>query len=171
MKTPANKNRWPLIAVFLVILLIGLSYAAWTHLHHGHAGAHDHSDQGVAALSLNDGKRWATDEPLRIGMQRMRDAVAQTLAASEPGSLSPAQAKALADTIQENVTYLIQNCKLEPKADATLHVLINELMAGAAATAASPASGDGEAKLTNALREYPKYFDHPGWSPLPERRP
>jgi len=171
MKTPAKKNRWPLITVFLVIVLVGLSYAVWTHLHHGHAGAHDHSDHGAAALSLNEGKRWATDEPLRIGMQRIRDAVAQTLATSESGALPSAQAKVLADTVQENVTYLIQNCQLEPKADATLHVLINELMAGAAATTANPASGDGGAKLAEALREYPKYFDHPGWSPLPERRP
>lgn len=171
METPAKKDRWPLISGLLFIALVGLSYAVWTHLHHGHAGAHDHSDHGAAALSLNDGKRWATDEPLRIGMQRIRDAVAQTLATPEPRALPPAQAKLLADTIQENVTYLIQNCKLEPKADATLHVLINELMAGAAAATANPASGDGGSKLADALREYPKYFDHPGWSPLPERQP
>jgi hypothetical protein len=171
MKTPANKNRWPLIALFLVIVLVGLSYAIRTHLQHGHAGAHDHSDHGAAALSLNEGKRWATDEPLRIGMQRIRDVVAQTLATSEPSALPPAQAKILADTVQENVTYLIQNCQLEPKADATLHILINELMAGAAATTANPASGDGALKLAEALREYPKYFDHPGWNPLPEQRP
>jgi len=171
MKTPAKKDRWPLISGFLVIVLVGLSYVVWTHFHQGHAGAHDHSDQSASALSLNDGKRWATDEPLRIGMQRIRDAVAQTLATSEPSALPPAQAKVLADTVQKNVTYLIQNCKLEPKADATLHVLINELMAGAAATTANPASGDGALKLTDALREYPKFFDHPGWSPLPERRP
>lgn len=171
MKIPAKKNRWPLITVFLVIVLVGLSYAVWTHLHHGHAGAHDPSDHGAAALSLNEGKRWATDEPLRIGMQRIRDVVAQTLATSEPSALSPAQAKILADTVQETVTYLIQNCKLEPKADATLHILINELMTGAAAATANPVSGDGALKLVHALREYPKYFDHPGWNPLPEQRP
>ena len=168
METPVKKNRWPLISGFLVVALVGLSYAVWTHLHQGHADAHDHSDHGAAALSLNDGKRWATDEPLRIGMQRIRGAVAQTLATSESSASSPAQAKILADTIHENVTYLMQNCKLEAKADETLHVLINELMTGAAATTANPASGDGVLKLAEALREYPKYFDHPGWSPLPE---
>ncbi|MEN9404503.1 MAG: hypothetical protein RL091_3206 [Verrucomicrobiota bacterium] len=171
MNIPAKNNRWPLISGFVVIALIGVSYAVWTHMRHGHAGAHEHSDHGASALSLNDGKRWTTDEPLRIGMQRIRDAVAQAVATPEPSALLPAQAKLLADTIQENVAYLMQNCKLEPKADATLHVLINELMAGAAAVTANPASRDGALKLAAALREYPKYFDHPGWSPLTERQP
>jgi hypothetical protein len=171
MKTPADKNRRSLMGVILVSVLVGLAYAVWTHFHHGHAGAHDHGDHGAAALSLDDGQRWATDEPLRIGMQRIRDAVAGTLATAEPGGLSPAQAKALADTVQENVTYLIQNCRLEPKADATLHVLINDLLAGAAATTANPASEDGLSKLAAALREYPQYFDHPGWKPLPGAQP
>lgn len=171
MKTPADKNRRSLLAVILVIVLVGLSYAVWTHFHHGHAGAHDHGDHGTAALSLDDGQRWATDEPLRIGMQRIRDAVAGTLPATEPGGLSPAQARALADTVQENVTYLIQNCRLEPKADATLHVLINQLLTGVAAVTENPASNDGMAKLAEALRDYPQYFDHPGWNPLPKPQP
>ncbi|MBW7896082.1 MAG: hypothetical protein H3C27_13280 [Opitutaceae bacterium] len=171
MKTPADKNRRSLIAVILVIVLVGLAYAVWTHFHHGHAGAHDHGDHGAAALSLDDGQRWATDEPLRIGMQRIRNAVAGTLATAEPDGLSPAQARALADTVQENVTYLIQNCRLEPKADATLHVLINQLLTGVAAATENPASDDGMAKLAEALREYPQYFDHPGWKPLPGAQP
>jgi len=39
-------------------------------------------------------------------------------------NLNQEQAKVLADAVQENVTYLIQNCQLEPAADENLHVLI-----------------------------------------------
>jgi hypothetical protein len=122
----------------------------------------------VSRLALHDGKRWATDESLRIGMQRIRDAVAPALARQDQARLHPEQAKALADAMQENVTFLIQNCKLAPEADAVLHVLITELLEGAALLSANPPSGEGVAKLAHALREYPKYFEHPGWSPLPE---
>lgn len=168
MKTSLKKPGWPLISGFLVIALVGVSYVVWTHLHHGHAGAHDHSDHGAAVLSLNDGKLWATDEPLRIGMQRIRDAVAPALANRDQAHPDPEQSKALADTVQENVNFLIQNCKLAPEADAVLHVLITELLEGAALASANSPSGEGVVKLAHALREYPQYFEHPGWSPLPE---
>ena len=73
----------------------------------------------------------------------------------------------MADSMQKHVTHLMHNCKLAPQADAALHVLITELMEDAALVAANPQSEAGRSKLANALRNYPKYFDHPNWRPLP----
>lgn len=161
-----QKHRRPFVAGLLAFVLVVIGYAVWTHFHQGHGHTPGHDDHGAAVLSLNDGQRWATDEPLRLGMQRIRDAVAPVLVAHNRRNLTREQAKALADSVQENVTYLIQNCKLVPKADATLHALIAGLIEGAALVAADPRSDDGVAKLAQALRGYPNYFDHPGWSPL-----
>ncbi len=131
--------------------------------HHGsrheggdHAGGHkhalpDHSQAaGHARLTLNEGQRWATDQVLRTGMQRIHEAVQQN---------SPQ----LARTTREQVDYLIAHCELEPEADATLHGIIAQLLAGAQALSQDPRSTEGLEKIHHALRQYPEYFDHPGW--------
>ena len=76
--------------------------------------------------------------------------------------MTPGQAKALLAAIQENVNYLIANCKLPPKADATLHVLIGDLLSGASLLMENPASADGIARITSALRRYPHEFSPTG---------
>lgn len=168
MKTPASLRRWPFIVAFvLVIVLVESSYLIWSHLQEGHRHAHDHGDHGTLALTLNNGQRWETDAPLRLGMQRIRDAVAPAVAGPARLTLDQQQANILSNAVQENVAYLIQNCKLEPAADANLHFLITELVTGAALVAADPRSEEGAMKLTHALAEYPRYFNHPNWSPLP----
>jgi hypothetical protein len=169
---PSTRNpRRPLVAGVIVVVLAVLGYFAWTHLHHesahDHASGHDHASHASTALTLNAGRRWATDEPLRLGMQRIRDAVLPVLGGSGQRTVSPSQAKAMAESIQAQVNFLFQNCKLEPAADAALHVLITEILAGAAAVALDPAAKTGPAQLLGALRKYPEYFDHPNWQPLP----
>ena len=96
-------------------------------------------------------------------MQRIRTAVDQAYVANVSGRLTPAEAKALSTLVQENVNYLIANCKLPPKADATLHVLIGELLSGAAQLAENSAASEGLDRAGQALRHYSEYFDHPGW--------
>ena len=123
---------------------------------------HDHGDAS-AALTLNEGRRWETDLPLRTGMQRIREAVDQAFVAHTDKRLTSAAAKALSASVQQDVNYLITNCKLPPKADATLHVLITELLAGAAHVAENPAAAEGLEQMGQALRHYSEYFDHPGW--------
>ena len=164
MNPPASPRRWPFIVAFIVfIVLVESSYLIWSHFHE----AHDHGDHGAPVLTLNNGLRWATDEPLRLGMQRIRDAVALE---NDASNLSPAHAKALANTVQENVKYLFQNCHLAPEADAALHVIINDLLAGASLLTTDGRSREGLLRLRHALDEYPRYFDHPNWNPPPDRR-
>ena len=164
MNPRASPRRWPFIAAFIIfIVLVESSYLIWSHFRE----AHDHGDHGAPGLTLNGGQRWATDEPLRLGMQRIRDAVALQ---NDASNLSPVRAMALANTVRENVKYLFENCHLAPEADATLHVIINDLMAGASLLTTEGQSGEGLARLRHALGEYPRYFNHPNWNPLPNPR-
>lgn len=168
MNPSASPRRWPFIAAFvIVLLLVEGGYLIWSHAQKNPGRAHDQGDPGASGLALHDGQRWATDAPLRLGMQRIRDAVARQVKADDAASLPPAQAEALAATVRENVTYLMQNCQLAPAPDATLHLIVNDLMAGASLLTTEGQSAAGIAKLTQALRAYPTAFDHPDWHPLP----
>jgi hypothetical protein len=167
--------RRPFVVGVIVVVLVVIGYFAWTHLHHAtahnHASGHDHASHAAPVLTLNAGKRWATAEPLRLGMQRIRDAVMPLLGASGQRTIGASQAKAMAESVQAQVNFLFQNCKLEPAADAALHGLIAEIVSGAAAVAADPGSKTGAAQLLGALRKYPEYFDHPNWQPIPAPSP
>ncbi|QLQ34180.1 MAG: hypothetical protein HZT40_11085 [Candidatus Thiothrix singaporensis] len=131
------------------VLLVGAAVFVehhWT----GHDGHAQHTRHGT--MALNNGQRWATDEALRTGMQRIHDAAQQN---------SPD----LAQTTRQQTDYLIANCKLEPQADATLHGIIAQLLAGADALEKDSASAKGMETIRRALQQYPEYFDHPGWQP------
>lgn len=167
------RKRSSLFGVLTALVVAGVAVGLWTHFHGQHAAGHEHGEHGKAALTHNDGKRWETDLPLRTGMQRIRDAVAPVVLAQAAGRLTASDAERLATTIQENVNYLIANCKLAPKADATLHVIITDLLSGSGMLKAEPASSAGSSLLVHALSRYADYFAHPDWRPLaalPARR-
>jgi hypothetical protein len=131
--------------------------------------AHDHGTAAGAQLELNQGRKWQTDEPLRKGMSHMRAALAKDLKAIHAGKASEAHYEALAAKLNGEVAYVVQNCKLDPKADAELHKVIAELLAGAEAMQGKEpgvARRDGAVRAVKALNAYGKYFDHPGWRNL-----
>jgi len=158
---PRSSKLWlPVV----VVAVAGVAVDGWLHFHDGHDATH-HSDHAPAALALNEGQRWTTDAPLRTGMQGIRNAVNPALAAHAEKRLTAEAATALAGTVQTQVNHLFENCKLPPKADATLHVIITDLLSGSAQLAGNPASAEGATLLAQALQRYPEYFDHPEWSP------
>ena len=53
--------------VLMAVLAMGLA----APLGAAQQGAHDHGPAATSGLQLNKGKKWATDEPLRLGMNRM----------------------------------------------------------------------------------------------------
>jgi hypothetical protein len=162
MKTSLSR-RTLVVGGLLGIALVVIIAAAWKHFHAAHA--HDH---GAAVLSLDEGRRWKTDAPLRTGMQKIRDAAVPSLAAFARNELTAPQAKELSAAISANFAYMAEHCKLPPKADATLHVLVVELMRGAELLARDPRSHEGADVVAKVLRQYAEYFEHPGWEPLPE---
>jgi hypothetical protein len=120
-------------------------------------GAHDHSDKPV--LTLNDGKKWETDATLRRGMVRIAALVAPLAAKREGERLDPIEAARVADGVRDEVNILVINCRLEPKADAALHVLIGDMLTGADILSQPEPSTDGVRMISEALDLYPHYFE------------
>jgi len=126
--------------------------------------AHIHENDATAPV-LPEGERWATDEPLRASMLKIRAGVEETMRAYER-SLDANQAQSLSATVEKNVTYMIENCKLEPEPDAALHVLIGRMLTASEAMKKDPASQAGWPELMAVLHDYAATFDHPGWKPI-----
>ncbi len=131
--------------------------------------AHDHGSASGSQLELNQGRKWQTDEPLRRGMSNMRSALAKDLEAIHANKASEAQYEALAAKLNGEVAYVVQNCKLDPKADAELHKVIGEVLAGAEAMQGKEPGVErrtGAVRVARALNTYGEFFDHPGWRNL-----
>lgn len=159
-------KRRNLLFSVLVLALVGIGAIALIYLQR--SDEHNHGQRRMSELVLNDGKRWTTDGPLRQGLERIRDAVAPIVAASTTRPLTEDEATALSGAIKDQVQYLVENCRLQPKADATLHVLLNEFLEGADALTADPASKAAVERIVRAIDLYLQYFDHQGWRPLAE---
>lgn len=131
---------------------------------------HDHHPPS-GGLHLNHGQRWATNPPLRQGMNGIREAVASTVHADAARALTPREANRLADAIRRQVDYLVAYCVLAPEADAVLHVLLGQLLEGAEALRRDPADEAALHLILSALKDYPAYFDHEGWRPVTTAAP
>lgn len=132
--------------------------------------AHDHGAETPHALTLNNGSKWETDAPLRAGMKNIRELVAPRLDDAHADKLSAAQYKKLAAQIETEVGSIVVNCKLEPAADAVLHVLIADIMQGSDGMAGKNTQMRpvlGLAKVAEAVNQYGNYFDDAGFKPLP----
>lgn len=133
------------------------------------SAAHSHAASAEHRLVLDHGRKWSTDEPLRAGMGRIRGLVEPQLGAAHAGKLSAAQYKELSSKIEVEVGAIVANCKLEPKADAMLHLVIadigegTDIMAGKS-PGARPARG--LVKVAQAVNHYGSYFDDPGFKPI-----
>jgi len=126
--------------------------------------SHDHG-HGMQ-IELDHGRRWATDAPLREGMERVRAAVATARQADAQGRLSTRQVQTLAIAVEDSIAFMVQHCRLEPKADANLHILLGRLSAAVTAVKANPKAPDGLPQMLEALDLYSGYFAHPGWKAI-----
>jgi hypothetical protein len=130
--------------------------SAVTADHHAHTG-HD------AATPLPEDQRWATDAPLREAMLRIRDGVTARATAFRESTLSAAEGQVLAAFVEEDVQFMIANCRLAPEPDAALHALIGRMLGAAEALRDDPLSAGGLPQLEAVLNDYGATFDHPGW--------
>ncbi len=146
---------------FVLATGTGLALAAPEHRHDDHA-------EHAAQLQLNNGKKWQSDAPLRASMTALRAAFAEKLGAIHSGKLAPEGYRTLGSKIEGEIANIVAQCKLEPKADAMLHIVIADLSAGAdimqGRAAGEPMSGAHKAAM--ALNAYGRHFEHPGWKPL-----
>ena len=135
----------------------------------GPAHHHDHGAGASHSIQLNAGKKWATDDPLRQGMEAIRALVENALPAAHAGKLTAAGYDALANDIDSRIAYIVGNCKLDPKADEQLHIVIGELAGGVdmmKGKQPGQARAMGVVNASQTLNTYGKYFNHPGWKAI-----
>jgi hypothetical protein len=132
------------------------------------AGEHGHGGHGAAAveLTLKNGQKWPTDEPLRKGMSAMRTVMAASLERIHANQFTPTDYVALASRLQEQVDYVTANCKLPKDADAQLHIVLAEVLEGIDAMKAGKNGSKGAERTVGALEAYGRHFDDPSWRPL-----
>ena len=159
-----------LISTILVIMFSSISGTVFAGEpeFHDHTANQDKEQAGHwdAALMLDHGKPWATDTPLRQGMSQIRDAVQSATPEFQKGKLSRARAKVLAKSIETSVNFMLTNCKLEPEADASLHVILVQLLSAANEVKLDPQTKNGMPRMHEVLGKYPLYFDQPGWKAI-----
>ena len=156
-------SQWKKIAVMLsATFLLAVNAEAIMAGEHNH---HSHGPEKQAQLSLNNGKKWVTDENLRQAMARIRDVLEADLHVIHSGKATPEQYRALAQKTHDQVTFITGNCKLEQKTDTMFHIVLADIIAGAEAMSGQDgkAARKGAEKLARALENYGAYFDHPGW--------
>lgn len=130
------------------------------------ADAHDHGHDAPTTLTLDHGSKWATDDPLREAMGKLREAVSEALPAAHAGTFTDPQYDALATHTNRELAYIVENCKLAPEADAALHIILGDVVAGvdiASGKQSGQPRAEGVVQLAQALNRYGEYFDHPGW--------
>lgn len=152
------------LSVFLLVtgLLMGSALAA-EHEHH-----REDQDHG-SGLVLDHGKKWATDKTLRTGMSGIRSALAVDLKAVQSGKARAKTYDALSSQIDKQLVFIEQNCRLNPQADAVLHLILAETMEGVESMRSKQTDTEkreGFFKVLDALDDYNRYFNHPGWQPI-----
>jgi hypothetical protein len=132
------------------------------------ADPHQHGAAAPTKLALDHGRKWATDEPLRKNMAEIRAALAAKQSGIHAGKLTADEYKALGALVEARVATIVAECKLAPAADANLHLVVAELIAGADAMQgkATTTPRTGAVHAVRAVNDYGRYFDHPGWKPL-----
>jgi hypothetical protein len=145
-------RAWKAMLVAVAALLFAAAaMAAEDAFWHRHAAA-------GPSLALDHGRKWQTDAPLRQGMENIRAALSEGMTY-----------EALAAEVRSEVAGIVQNCRLEPAADAQLHVVLIQLLAGAEAMEGKvPGENrrDGAERIGKALNAYGGHFDHEGWRDL-----
>lgn len=126
---------------------------------------HQHHDQKSKSLELvlNNGKKWNSDAPLRRGMNKIHKLVKENLVKIENEKMEDQDFSNLANKVQANLDSIFKNCKLEPEADAQLHIILSQIMK-AKMNLSKNNSPKKKAKavhqIISAYESYLKYFEH-----------
>lgn len=150
-----NKSLAALVALGLTVGLSG-NVSAAPHGYDGH----------VMEMKLDNGQKWQTDDALRTGMGRIRDTIDAALPLIHAGRYSAAEFSALADRVQDQVDYVVANCKLPEETDIQLHLALGQVLDGISIMQEGEGQEQGARAIVQALNAYGDHFDHPEWKPL-----
>lgn len=165
----------------LMLSLAVLAYAALAmasshdghhdhHHHHGHDhGEHAGADHALSQLSLNDGKKWATDAPLRREMGKVRKLVSDKKSAVKKKSLGDEDFSQLAGQVHSSIMTMFKECKLPADADANLHIVLAEMLAGVSGMKGEMSEvprEKGYEQVLQALNAYHSHFEDKKFKPI-----
>ncbi|MEW6983811.1 hypothetical protein AAD001_14250 [Colwelliaceae bacterium 6471] len=130
------------------------------------AEEHHHYEENTTQLMLNQEEKWAIDESLHLGMSNIKHELEKNLMAIHHENFSTEQYITLATTMEQELRFLFENCKLEPQADAQLHILLSKIMQGIDIMKNAEHKKQGGILIIQALRDYPLYFNDLNWQSL-----
>ncbi len=125
------------------------------------AEEHDHGDLAGVEMQLNAGQKWQTDAPLRQAMGEIGQMMNTALDDIHNNQLDAEGYDAIAEEVNQQVGYMIENCQLEPQADAQLHIVIARLVDSAQHIEKHSEIEEkrkGAVELIGALDSYDTYF-------------
>lgn len=122
----------------------------------------------AAAPAAKAVKKFATDEVLRQGMTKIAALLDKSWKDIQDGQLKGPAYVELAGQVEGEVANIVKNCKLDEHADHAFHEILSDLnqSAGLMRRTKPEIQRTGGLALAQALRNYAKYFDHPGWTGL-----
>jgi hypothetical protein len=164
MKKVLQPLAWYLVLTSVLAMASGVALSFATDTALAASGAHQHGASKPLQLPPQ-GHKWATDQPLRLGMAHIRKAVEQALPTTQ-APLGDAQASELAQTIEAEIASMVSHCALPEQADATLHGLFGELLQGSEALRANGHREQAMLQVVTTLNRYPNLFDDPAWQAL-----
>ena len=164
MKAVLQPLAWGLAMASILAMATGVALGLATSSIQAAEPAHSHHGHSTASQILApSGEKWPTDASLREGMTRIQDAVHKALPSTPTAPLTANQAAQLRETTDSAIVYMVDNCALEPEADAALHVLLAELIKGTDALSHAELREAGLEYIVSALQRYSEAFDQPLW--------
>ncbi|MBV2127596.1 hypothetical protein [Arsukibacterium indicum] len=148
------------LALTLTILTAAplLLAADTSHKHHGH----------IAELHLNDGEKWSTDQPLREAMLVLRTQLTERLDRIHNNKLAAEGYIHFSGVVEQQINFIVKNCKLAPEADAQFHLILARLI-NASSQMKDPelkVQRQGAIEVLQALQQYPVFFQDELFLPI-----
>lgn len=137
-------------ATFLLACL--LAFAA------GPVDAHRHLDDAPARV--HPAPAHPADAALRDAMGGVRNAV-DAFEHARHGHMGPEQVRALSRHLDGQITRVFRECRLEPRADASLHVILGTIARASRAMHEQPGDYAPVAAMERAIADYARLFDDP----------
>lgn len=146
------------IPVLLLSLIISNPLVAAEGMgSHEHKHGHNLSAAGSRA-NLNNGKKWKSDATLKKNMIAMHKEFDSLHSKFESNKATENDFKSMQATTQKSLDDIFKNCKLEPKADATLHEVLAQLMAAKEKLEKESSQAEGLKQMQNGFEMFHQYF-------------
>ncbi|SMB30763.1 conserved exported protein of unknown function [Sterolibacterium denitrificans] len=163
------------IALTLGGMLMGVAatgaLADPSHRANASANASAGTGEKPRAAASAQAKKYATDEVLRQGMANIAVLLDTSWQDVQGNKLQGPAYRELADKVERETVHIVRNCKLDERADQAFHEVLADMNQSLELMRRSKPQiqRTGAIALAQALRNYAKYFDHPGWSgPQPQ---